>query len=51
VSERASAGNRTAGRLFSAVPAPAGAVRVPAMSLLQIALISSIQRDRAKRGR
>jgi hypothetical protein len=51
VSGRAGTGSRTAGRLFSAVPTPVGAARVPVMSLLQIALVSSIQRDRAKRGR
>jgi len=51
VRRRAGTDSRTAGRLFPAVPTPLGAARVPAMSLLQIALVSSIQRDRVKRGR
>ena len=51
MSSRTGTGSRTAGRLFSAVPTPKGAATVPVMSLLQIALISSLQRDRAKRGR
>ena len=44
-------GTRTAGRLLPAVPTPLAAARVSAMSLLQIALMSSIQRDRTTRPR
>ena len=44
-------GTRTAGRQLPAVPTPLAAARVWAMSLLQIALMSSIQRDRTTRPR
>ncbi len=42
---------RTRARLFPAVPGVPLNVRVSAMSLLQIALISSIQRERGVRPR
>jgi hypothetical protein len=48
---RAGTGNRTCVRLFPAVPRVDLAARVSAMSLLQIALLSSIQRERGTRGR
>jgi hypothetical protein len=47
----AGAVSRTRARLFPAVPGVYLNVRVSAMSLLQIALISSIQRERGVRGR
>ena len=44
-------GIRTPVRLFPAVPGVYLAARVTGMSLLQIALLSSIQRERGARGR
>jgi hypothetical protein len=48
---RAGTASRTPARLFTAVPAVHLNARVSAMSLLQIALLSSIQRERGTRGR
>ena len=47
----AGAVSRTRTRLFPEAPGVPLNVRVSAMSLLQIALISSIQRERGVRGR